>query len=134
MVRAVDRELLEREASQARLSPEAFGFIFESLNHVIRDLPERRHISGGELVDGLCQLARERYDYLAPAVLESWGLSRPQDVGRAVFLLVQLELMSKQDEDTPADFDLPESLRERLHRGLDHLSNAREELGLRALS
>lgn len=108
--------------------PPAFEFILEALHAVVQGLPERRHVSGQELLDGLCVLARERFDFLAPMLLASWGLSTPRDLGRAVFRMVELGILSRRPEDTPADFDLPFTLEERILSQLDHLSAIRQSL------
>ncbi|MBE7561274.1 hypothetical protein HS125_20915 [bacterium] len=109
-------------------APEALGFIVEALHAVVNALPEPRHISGAELLAGVCRLARERFDFLAPLVLRRWRLERPQDVGRAVFVLVRMGVLKRRPQDSPADFDLPGSLCEEILAHLDHLSELRGEL------
>jgi len=106
----------------------AYEFIFAALQHVVSRLPERRHISGRELVDGVCDLASWEFDFLAPTVLESLGLVRPEDLGRAVFEMVDLRLLSRREEDTPADFDLSLTFRQMIPPVRDHLSEIRDEL------
>ncbi len=125
----------------ARVSPaggefplDALRFILEALHRVVEGLAVKRHISGQELLAGVCALARREFDYLAPVVLDHWGLRRPQDVGRAVFQMVEMGALGKRQQDTPADFDLAWSLSDEILRGLDHLSELRAELKSTGLS
>ena len=120
--------LQDRKLPPGSFPPAAYEFIFAALNHVLVRAGERRHISGRELVDGVCELASREFDYLAPTVLEAWGLVRPQDLGRGVFQMVKLGILARREEDSPADFDLPLTLRQMIPRSHDHLSEIRGEL------
>ncbi|MCC6651055.1 MAG: hypothetical protein IT348_07900 [Candidatus Eisenbacteria bacterium] len=114
---AVDA-LREREVRYAR---EAYGFVVGALSATVQALPEerradtaRRHLSGGELVDGIIGMAREEFGAMAPTVFREWGVLSSEDVGRIVFQLVECGQLSAREEDTMADFrsrcDLLESL------------------------
>jgi uncharacterized repeat protein (TIGR04138 family) len=87
-----------------RYDEAAYAFVLSALNHVLRQLPEPRHISGRELAEGVRDLALERFGPMARSVLEHWGIEETVDVGDIVFALVEHGVLIKQDEDTRADF------------------------------
>ena len=104
---AVDRI---READ-ARYRPEAYRFVVAALGAVVQSLPkdrledpDRRHLSGGELLHGVVRFAREEFGDLAPTVFEEWGVTSGEDVGRIVFQLVDSGQLSARPEDTMDDF------------------------------
>jgi uncharacterized repeat protein (TIGR04138 family) len=86
----------------------AYAFVAESLRESSRQHEGScacsRHLSAGQLVDGLLELATERFGLLAPLVLRSWGLRSSDDVGRVTFHLVEHGVFGKQADDRPEDF------------------------------
>ena len=84
---------------------QAYRFVFESLNHTIAKLSEPRHVTARELLDGIRELAKDKFGLLARTVFENWGLSSTKDFGEIVFSLVSYGLMGKTDEDRLEDFD-----------------------------
>ena len=62
------------------------------------------HVTGGELLEAIRRLARERYGVLAREVFESWGVRTTEDFGTIVFLLVEEGLLGKTEEDSIEDF------------------------------
>ena len=86
-------------------------FLVGALGETVRALPadrladpERRHLSGQELVAGVIRLAREEFGALAPTVFREWGVCRSEDLGVMVFELVEAGQLSARPEDTMADF------------------------------
>ena len=61
-------------------------------------------MTGRRLLDGIRELALERFGLLARAVFERWGVRSTEDFGNIVFLLVENEQMSKTEEDSIDDF------------------------------
>jgi uncharacterized repeat protein (TIGR04138 family) len=93
-----------------RYAPEAFQFLFESLEHAVK-LAGRaeaegveRHVSGQELLAGMRAYAGELFGPLAAQVWRSWGVRSTLDWGRIVFLLVDNGMLNRQDNDTIDDF------------------------------
>ena len=84
---------------------EAYAFIFDALDHTLRQIGERRHVTGQELCRGIRDLALEKFGPLAATVFRQWGVERTADFGRMVFDLIDLGLMGKTEQDEPADFD-----------------------------
>ena len=93
-----------------RYAPEAFTFLYESLDHAVRlagrenaQGPER-HVSGQELLAGMRVYAIELFGPLAGEVWRRWGVRDTLDWGRIVFLLVDAGLLNRQEEDQIEDF------------------------------
>jgi uncharacterized repeat protein (TIGR04138 family) len=105
LANVMDEQLFEALRERyPRYTEAAYIFVLSSLNHVLQRLPEPRHISGRELVEGARDLALERYGPMARSVLEHWGIHATSDLGELVFALVEHGVLIKQDEDTRADF------------------------------
>jgi len=94
-----------------RYDPRAVKFVFEGLGHTIEklrldeDADQPRHVSGQELAWGLADLARKRWGRLAAMVLNHWGVRRTRDWGDIVYLMIEHEWMSSQENDRIEDFD-----------------------------
>ena len=106
---AIRKHVLARDS---RYALGAYLFIYESLAYTQKHLgrddadldPGRRHVSGGELLDGIRAYAAELFGPLAPTVFRSWGLRRTEDFGEIVFNLVDKKLLGKTDKDHRDDF------------------------------
>lgn len=89
----------------------AFEFLFAGLSYTVRQHhgqradEEPQHVSGQALCEGLRELALTRWGAMALLVLNRWNLYGTRDFGEMVFLLVEHELMGKQDSDAIEDFD-----------------------------
>ncbi len=78
---------------------------FTTKKHVAKaDDSGVRHISGGELLEGIRQFAIEQYGPLALDVLEDWGVKSTEDFGNIVFNLVEHRLLGASDDDSVDDF------------------------------
>jgi uncharacterized repeat protein (TIGR04138 family) len=107
-----------------RFRPEAYGFIMmalgvavEGLPETRRDDPDRRHLSGSELLDSIVALARQEFGALAPTVFQEWGLKSGGDVGDLVFQLVETGQLKARPEDRRDDFLSGAPLMRRLAEG-----------------
>lgn len=93
-----------------RFSPEAFRFLFDSLEHAVRLAGKEeasgteRHVTGQEVLAGMAGHALEVFGPLAGSVWRSWGVHQTLDWGRIVFLLVDEGMLKRQDEDSIEDF------------------------------
>ena len=93
-----------------RYSPEAFRFLFESLEFAIRlagkqeETGPERHVSGQEVLAGMREYAQQLFGPLAAQVWRSWGVRQSIDWGRIVFLLVEDGMLNRQDSDSVEDF------------------------------
>lgn len=106
----MDDRIAEVARRDGRYAPEAFRFLFESLEAAIQLAGKgeaegaERHVSGQEVLAGMRELARRQFGPLAPDVWRSWGVRETLDWGRIVFLLVDAKLLNRQDEDSVDDF------------------------------
>jgi uncharacterized repeat protein (TIGR04138 family) len=64
----------------------------------------RFHLSGRQLVEGMCDYARAEFGLMAPAVFRQWGIRSTDDFGEIVFNLIDADLMSRTPQDNKADF------------------------------
>ena len=104
---AVDA-LRERDGRYHR---EAYAFVLRALGITVAALPRerqddpvRRHLTGGELIEGAVALARREFGLMAPTVFREWGLTSGEDLGRIVFQLVETGFLSARPEDRMDDF------------------------------
>jgi uncharacterized repeat protein (TIGR04138 family) len=79
-------------------------FVLATIEYLQSRLPARRHVTGGELAWAVRDFARERFGLLARDVLGYWGIHRTEDLGRIVFTLVGVGLLSTQPMDREEDF------------------------------
>ena len=106
----LDEKLLDIAQGDGRYHPEAYRFIFDSLDFVLYAMgrqesgPGDRHITVTQLLEGIRAYALEQFGPLSRIVFESWGLYRTEDIGEIVFNLVEGGLLNKQDSDHKADF------------------------------
>ncbi len=85
--------------------PEALQFVLNALEHTQKLLPARRHVTGRELLDGILAYAKQEFGPLALAVFEHWGIGSTEDFGRIVFKMVEAGVLSKNEDDSMADFE-----------------------------
>lgn len=98
------RKITDIAEKDGRYCKEAFIFILAALEYTLSHLSERRHLTGQEFSKGIAGYAREQYGYLARTVLAHWGITSTRDYGEIVYLLIDIGLMSKTEEDTIEDF------------------------------
>jgi uncharacterized repeat protein (TIGR04138 family) len=92
-----------------RYDEHAYLFIREALDFTIKMLSKpaegrARHVSGGELLEGIRQYALKEYGPMAKTVLNRWGVHRCEDFGDIVFNLVGSGILGKTEEDRREDF------------------------------
>ena len=107
---SLEEKILSLRRRDRRYARYAYDFVLEALDYTIartgrlsKSGPER-HIGGRDLLEGIRELALERYGPLAKQVFNSWGLTRTEDFGEVVFLLVEIGLLNRRPEDTRMDF------------------------------
>ncbi len=90
--------------SDPRYRRAAYFFVFEALEHTLQSRESKGHVCGQDLLEGIRQLAVERFGYLGKTVFNSWGIMGTEDFGEIVFNLIEHDLMRKTDTDDRADF------------------------------
>ena len=130
-------ELVELAEKDGRFTSEAFEFVMEALSHAQRMFgkeapansesagPEH-HITGRELLEGTCDLARREFGLMATIVFDRWGIHCTDHFGEIVFALIDAGVLSKTDSDRLEDFqgvfDLERALTEN-YRILDEVES-----------
>ncbi len=101
-------KIQEIARKDGRFSSQAFVFVFQALEVATKRVARRDppgHVSGRELLEGIRLLGLEQFGYLAGGVFESWGVRSTRDFGEIVFVMVQENLMGKNDRDSIEDFE-----------------------------
>ena len=107
------QKIVEGARRDGRFSPEAFFFVYQSLEFARHELdlggssdeappsseedPDRetsRHITGQQLCEALRQFALRQFGYLVECVLNSWGITKPGDFRCLLYCLLPLEFMN----------------------------------------
>ena len=101
-------------ARDNRYEEELYRFIIAGLEYTYRQQGEYRHVSGGELIRGLCSFSKEKYGIMAFTFLQKWGIRSTADFGAAVYQLIDEGILAKQEGDELSDFDNVLDLRETL--------------------
>lgn len=118
----MDAELIERferaVRQDGRYPPEAYEFVHRGLELATqlkygRNRGQRGpdsgnpplHVTGQELCHALRILALQMWGPLAREVLRHWRIHRTRDFGEMVYLMIDLNLMGKQESDDISDFD-----------------------------
>lgn len=90
---------------------EAYDFVQRGLSYAVEkihaeqtDPNASRHVSGGQLSEGLRDYALMQWGLLARTVLKAWGIHSTLDFGKIVFALIDAQQMQKTDDDTLEDF------------------------------
>jgi uncharacterized repeat protein (TIGR04138 family) len=98
-------EVLDRiRAIDGRFDERAYLFVLAALEYSQRSRTERGHISGEELAWACRDLAREQFGLTSRTVLSHWGIESTEDIGRIVFVLIDVGLLIPRDEDSIDDF------------------------------
>jgi uncharacterized repeat protein (TIGR04138 family) len=108
----VDPTLMELARREPRYSYEAYQFVCDAVNFTqdrlgrvpLEEELDDAHVNGGELLRGACELAVQEYGLMAPIVFKQWGIRSTDDFGEMVFRLIEVEKLSKSEDDDPDDF------------------------------
>jgi uncharacterized repeat protein (TIGR04138 family) len=99
--------------TRTRYHHDAYQFLSAALRHAQRmlgrihreeDDEEEAHISGGELLDGVRDLARRQFGLMTRTVFHHWGIDSTEDFGRMVFELIDRGEMKRTEHDHLSDF------------------------------
>jgi len=107
-------QITEISIQNPRYSREAYLFVLRGLEWSMRQLGQRRHLTGAELTELLTAFARDQFGGMAWFVLQEWGIFETRDFGEIVYRLIEEDLMGKEPDDQIDDFngvlDLKEAL------------------------
>jgi uncharacterized repeat protein (TIGR04138 family) len=82
-----------------------------------------RHVSGRELCEAARLYGLQQYGFLAPKVLETWGIRATGDFGELVFNMINAGQMRKTRADRREDFDDVYDFREAFSRDLPFVAH-----------
>jgi uncharacterized repeat protein (TIGR04138 family) len=129
-------EIVELAEKDGRYPWEAFEFVLEALPHTQRmfgkeanageEITLEHHVTGRELLEGICDHARRELGLLAPVVFRQWGVTRTDDFGEVVFALIEAGVLHKTEQDRIEDFHDLFSMDRVLTEGYDLLANSKE--------
>ncbi len=94
--------ILEKDATYKF---EAYTFVLAALHDTVTKLEKPRHVTGQELAEGIRVYALQQFGPMAKTVLNYWGVYKTLDLGKIVFLLIDVKLLSGQPGDKLEDFD-----------------------------
>jgi uncharacterized repeat protein (TIGR04138 family) len=98
-------EILDRlRALDGTYHERAYLFVLSALEYRQQQLPVRGHITGGELAWACRDFALEQFGLTARTVLSHWGVQTTDDIGRIVFVLIDVGLLIRQPTDQLEDF------------------------------
>jgi uncharacterized repeat protein (TIGR04138 family) len=97
-------------AKEKKYAFSAYPFIADAVPYTVSTLAKERHVTAKELVEGVKKYAFSIYGALAPNVLQYWGVTQPKDVGKIVYLLIGVNILSASPDDDPNDFNIPGEL------------------------
>lgn len=98
-------DVLERiRARGGRYHERAYLFLLGAIEFLQNRLEVRRHVTAAELAWACRDFALQQYGLLAPVVLAHWGINRTEDLGRIVYILVDVGLLVTQPGDHESDF------------------------------
>ncbi|MGH7508735.1 MAG: Minf_1886 family protein [Gemmatimonadales bacterium] len=88
-----------------RYHERGYLFVLGTIEFLQSRLEARRHVTGAELCWACRDFARQQYGLLARVVLAHWGITRTEDIGRIVYILVEVGLLVTQPGDAEFDFE-----------------------------
>jgi uncharacterized repeat protein (TIGR04138 family) len=100
-----DDVLARIRACDDRYHERAYLFVLAAIEYLQGRLEFRRHVSGGELAWACRDFALRQFGLFAPQVFQFWGVRSTTDLGRMVFTLVEVGLLSTQPGDRVEDFE-----------------------------
>ncbi|NIM50231.1 MAG: hypothetical protein GTN62_05050 [Gemmatimonadales bacterium] len=99
-----DDILARIRALDGRYHERAYLFVLAALEYCQRKRKVRGHISGGELAYSCRDFALEQFGLTARTVLSHWGIEATDDIGRIVFVLIEIGLLIRHPNDRVEDF------------------------------
>lgn len=99
-----DDVLARIRAHDGRFHERGYLFVLAAIEFLQSRLEVRRHVTGAELAWACRDFAVAQFGLLALEVLGFWGITRTDDLGRIVYTLVAVGLLTTQPGDAEEDF------------------------------
>ena len=111
-------EILERiRGLDRRYHERGYLFVLAALEYGQQRRTERGHMSGQELAWACRDFGVDQFGLTARTVLSHWGLHTTEDIGRIVFVLIEIGLFMKDEADRIEDFGAVFDFAEAFDRG-----------------
>ncbi len=101
----VDGILARIRAVDETFDDRAYLFVLGALEYCQQRREKRGHISGDELAWACRDLARDQYGLTSRTVLAHWGIKSTKDIGRIVYVLIDVGLLMPNEGDSIRDFE-----------------------------
>jgi uncharacterized repeat protein (TIGR04138 family) len=95
----IRKELIDSERDSRYLLG-AYEYVLNGMEFYLTSIGEKRHVSGQELTKGLLLFAQKQFGLLAGNVLHYWGIYKTDDLGNIVYNMIDINIMSKQEDDS----------------------------------
>ncbi|MDD5669637.1 MAG: hypothetical protein PHE58_06385 [Candidatus Omnitrophica bacterium] len=87
-----------------RYKPDSYEFVMEAIRFTQGKLKREGHVSGKELLEGIRELAINKFGTFAKPVLNHWGVTKTQDFGNIVFIMIAHKVLYGTEQDSIEDF------------------------------
>lgn len=114
----LEEKLLQLAEYYGKYRREAYLFVLNALEHTVTALPEKRHVTGFELVHGITAYGSTQFGALGKIIFEQWGITQTLHFGEIVFHLIEVGLLSKTEHDCLDDFKDVFDLQQKMQNGI----------------
>jgi len=102
---AVERILGE----DPRYHRDVYSFVRDALDFTVKQQKKNkegytRHVTPGQLLDGIRAFALKEFGPMVPTVFGYWNVRSCEDLGHIVFNMIRKEILGKNDTDTIEQF------------------------------
>jgi uncharacterized repeat protein (TIGR04138 family) len=92
-----------------RFDRDAYFFVKDALEFTVDQTKKSKdrstsHVSGRQLLEGIRDYALKYFGPMVPTVFETWGVTRGEDFGEVVYLLIGKGIFGKSEQDSLSDF------------------------------
>jgi uncharacterized repeat protein (TIGR04138 family) len=102
---AVERILAE----DPRYHRDVYAFVRDALDFTVKQQKKNkegftRHVSAGQLLEGIRIFALKEFGPMVPTVFGYWNVRSCEDLGHIVFNMIRKEILGKNDSDSIEQF------------------------------
>jgi uncharacterized repeat protein (TIGR04138 family) len=86
---------------------EAYAFVLAAITYSCEKFTPKPgvHITAKQLSEGVLEFVQESFGPMASFILEEWNIKTSENLGKAVFILLEEEAIKKRPEDKLEDFN-----------------------------
>lgn len=98
------RAVYERLSDETGYDPNAFVFVHLALQGAMEARGEAGHVDAAEIARAYRKVALDQFGLLSRSVLAHWGVRSTADIGHLVEIMVDAEILTKDEDDRIEDF------------------------------